>query len=213
MFLTGDEAMTQLGCYRKLIRSAHRVALMSCVSFSMSCVSFLVVVHAQTRAGWETVEVGKANLVFSGDAAIGAFDLELSFDANQLRFEAVELGPAAANGMLTFKEIEPGKLKVAVVDADAITLPGAAFSISFAPLITEQSRSEISIDRLVAHDAETLLPVTVKHEAGKVLLQSQETVPIGTSWALIAVGLIVVSILIAAVSRKPKDDSTRTPVN
>jgi len=176
-------------------RSIGAVALATSLSLSSSA-------QAQVRMKFSDAATGHVTLVASGDAQIGAFDVHVSFDSELMSFKEADVGAATENAMVSANEVEPGRVKVAVVDADGVELPGDVLLLKFEAKATEEPSAELTVDHFGAYDVESLLPVAIVCESGTVRLIDEPSTGLirNGNWKMaILVALCAAVLLIVAI--------------
>jgi len=107
----------------------------------------------------------------NGANGLGSLQIELTYDAAILQATAVKAGELAKNAMIEFNVKTPGLVKVGIVDASGIKGDGIIMTVSFNSA-GNQGTSPITINRIEAYDAASLVDIPAKASAGSVTVKN-----------------------------------------
>jgi hypothetical protein len=144
-----------------LRRCATALAMLLAASGNASFASQLVVSINNT-------DVGSVSVLGEGSPPVGGVDLSVTFDAAMLRVVGVEKGAAAGNAMLAWHDAGDGTVKIAIVDADGLELPGPIVRIAFELSRDSATSVPVQLERVKAYHLETLLPIVASYADGSV---------------------------------------------
>ncbi len=143
---------------------------------------------------------------------VGALDLTVRFDPEIVRFESVETGTAAANGMLDFKSAEPGRVVVSLVDADGLAGDGDLLLLNFQTIGEVGAKSAVVLEDVSANHVSKYveIPVVIKNSELVVALPMLDQPPpdapeerplevfgFPLSWVITAGAVLVMLLMIA----------------
>lgn len=110
---------------------------------------------------------------------IGALHLELVYDPTVLEPIEVQKGMLAGNAMLESNIDVPGRVVIGMIDASGISGNGSLAVISFRVVGTNGMTSALTLEKLAAHDATTLIDVLTKATPGSFIVKDRSfTAPI-----------------------------------
>ncbi len=179
----------------------------------------VLLVSSSEAASGELVDV---SILLNGTKEVGALDALLSFDPLVLSFIEADVGESTANGMIIAKEVEPGKLRVALVDADGLSSTGEVLRIRFRAAEGAGGTTELVIASAAAYHVKKLvaLPIkvvdgTVTFSAARAGTATEDTGlsmwPAGSDW-LWALPIATIVVIGLIIRRRRSSASRRRPV-
>jgi len=96
---------------------------------------------------------------------VGALHIEVVYDSSIIEVADVALGSLGENGQLDY-EVESGRVIIGFIDAMGMSGSGAVVEIEFTQ--NSDGKSSLSLENVVANDAETLYDLVVQTSAGSL---------------------------------------------
>lgn len=110
---------------------------------------------------------------------IGALHLELVYDPTVLEPIKVQKGMLAGNAMLESNIDISGRVVIGIIDASGINGNGSLAVISFSVVGTNGMTSALTLGKVVAHDATTLIDVPTRSTSGSFTVKDRSfTAPV-----------------------------------
>lgn len=107
-----------------------------------------------------------------GAKNLGSLQVELAYDPAVLEATEVKAGELAKNAMVEYNLAAPGLLVVGVIDAAGIGGNGSVVTVSF-KVLDKAGTSPITLERIEANDATTLIDIPVRASAGSFVARDQ----------------------------------------
>lgn len=108
---------------------------------------------------------------------IGALHLELVYDPMVLEPTEVEKGMLAGNAMLESNIDTPGRIVIGMIDASGISGNGPLAVISFRLVGANGMTSALTLEKLTAHDATTLMDIPTRATPGSFTVKDYSFKP------------------------------------
>lgn len=205
---------------------ATRTPFLLAFPFAMLCMlvtgrSFADTVEFRLADGSGSVGTLVSTSVEATSAAgLGAFQLNVMYDAGILQPESVE--PAGEiNALVDFKVLSPGTLRVAFASSSGVEESGPIIKIDWKVLGSEGESSVLTVSEIRAWEQKSSFELPVQTTSGEFKVVSVESEVGGSPTtgnsddatqlnaspaliALVALGVIIVALLLVLVLRKPK---------
>jgi|GEM_PF-2001550 hypothetical protein len=97
---------------------------------------------------------------------VGALHIELVYDSSIIEVADVTLGSLGENGQVDYEVESPGRVIIGFIDAMGMSGSGDVVEISFTD--NSDGKSSLSLENVVATDAETLYDLVVKTLPGSL---------------------------------------------
>lgn len=143
------------------------------------CIGFVVTVcpaaHAQTPRLELTVVPGSAEagasakvpIQFNSPVGVGAVQFELVFDPAALKFKGVENGPHLPAGLVEANEVQPGRVRVALVSNEEVKGAGVLLLAEFELTPGPVGATSVNLESVRAWDLANNLPLLIAARAGE----------------------------------------------
>lgn len=118
------------------------------------------------------------SVTLGGGEGIGALDAQISFDPKALIFIEAKVGGVAGNGMLRSNEVEPGRLRIALIDGDGFSGDGELLSIKLRALEGAHTSAQLVVEQISAHHAVKLIAIPIDTENGTVTFKAPSAEPV-----------------------------------
>lgn len=113
-----------------------------------------------------------------GARNVGSLQIELVYNSAVLEAKEVKAGELAKNAMIEYNMKTPGRLTVGIVDAVGINGSGSVATVLF-KIIDKGGTSPITLEKIEANDATSLIDIPTKASAGSFVARDQSfTAPV-----------------------------------
>lgn len=152
-----------------LALNGFRAAVMGVVALSCCSTAYaqtprleLVVMPGSAPAG----EVAKVQIQFKSSVGVGAVQFEIVYDTAVLKFKRVENGPQLPGGLLEANEVQPGRVRVALISNEEVKGSGVLLLSEFESTLGAAGTTSVNLESVRAWDLANNLPLLVAAQAG-----------------------------------------------
>lgn len=156
----------------------------------------LSVEPGSTEAG----AVAKIPVRFNSPVGIGAAQFDLVFDPAVLKFKGVENGSQLPSGLVESNQVQPGRVRVALVSNEEIKGTGVLLLAEFEMTAGPEASTSVNLESARGWDLANNLPVIVGAQAGEWKRTLVTTATQRPLWIYGLGGLAVVAVLALAVA-------------
>ena len=129
----------------------------------------VVIVFVLGCGGGSDDDDGGANVVpvqVKNADGVGALHIEVIYDSSIVEVSDVKLGDLGENGQIDYEVESPGRVVIGFIDAMGMSGSGDVVEIEFT--ISAEGESSLTLENVVATDAETLYDLVVQTSAGSL---------------------------------------------
>ena len=108
---------------------------------------------------------------------IGSLEFVLVYEPTVLQVSSVELGPLASTALLESSTKTSGEVWAGMIDANGISGDGAAAVITFTVIGDIDSSTLLALEKVVAHDATSLLDLITQTSPGSYVVKDASLSP------------------------------------
>ena len=112
-------------------------------------------------------------IFLEGAANVGSLEFVLVYEPTVLAFATVEQGALASNALLESSARTPGLVWAAMIDANGMTGDGPAAVFTFEVVGNGESSTLLSLENVLAYDANTLLDITTRSLPGSFTVKDR----------------------------------------
>lgn len=177
---------------RMAIRIAMGLVLLTIVAGSVRADGVLSLESTSGAAGGNaTVKVFQ-----KGAKETGSLDIEISFSPESLEFLKVETAEVADNAMIEANAVSPGRLKIAMMDLDALSGDGAVMTLHFKIKAADGKTVPIKIVSARANHFDALVEIPLETEDGQLKVMSQKKPLFHPMLIQILIGVVAVIVIL-----------------
>ena len=137
-------------------------------------IAIIVAVVLLTSGGVKEVRVP---IEVKDAASVGSLHLELVYDGGTLNAVAVESGTAVGDALFEYNINTPGQLIVGLVSSRGISQDGSVAIVTFEVTGKSKTGTPLSLENVVAYDADTLNAIPASASAGSVVTKDGSFTP------------------------------------
>jgi hypothetical protein len=145
-----------------------------------------------------------------GAKETGSLDIEISFKPEAMEFLEVETAEGADNAMIEANAVSPGRIKIAMMDLDGLSVDGAVMTLHFKINAADGETIPIKIVSASANHFDALVEIPLTTEDGQLKVVTDKPLlhPMLIQILVGAASLIIILCLLRAYHASRKRQAT-----
>ena len=202
------------------MHTSYQKAVLMMVS-TLSLILTPVVLSATLSLKVGTVESSDQSIEVPMSATqcdgLGALQFSLTYDAEVIEPTSVDAGGNLTSGLVEFDIKSPGTVRVGMISSNPVKGAGELLKVTFKRLTSEDGKSDLSLNEVIAWDHKNNTEMLVTHEAGSVVLKNnlgllpENLIPDYLKMPIIIGGVVLILFVILVTILKRSKKKTTSP--